>query len=551
MDGSDEEPSGDGGPVLVLSRKDRRRQARRSKRKRRVLWTVGVTAGVVLILAASVAGYGYYLVSRIHRIHVKGLTVAAHTGVDAGTENILMVGSTDRCALTVQYTAYGLCDQGVDGVNSDVVMILHLDGATHAVSILSIPRDLFVPNARADGANKIDAALYEGPQQLVAAIQEDFGIPIQDYVELNFETFANVVNALGGVNMYFPEPVYDSYSDLYQPNTGCIHLDGYHALQVVRARHLQYDPPGLDTTDVADWPQEGESDLARIRRDHEFLRVLAAAVAKNGLGDPITDARIIDGIAPQLQTTLSVSQMVDMVLAFHSVDAATAPQYTLPVEVGNFGSYEYEGGDYGDIEFPSEVQDQQVVDEFLGIGPTVDSMTGAPLPAPSTVTVSVVNGSGVYDQAAQTAGALDGLGFQATATGDAQPVGEEAETVVSYDQLDPTVEAAAQAVARSMSGAVIMAYVPPSTTSSTTAPAGGAEVTVTTGTQFAVNPPAPPAPPTTTARAASPTTTVPGTSTTTTTTAPTSGEFSAVSAPVEALQPWDPRSCTASGGEGP
>ena len=121
-----------------------------------------------------------------------------------------MVGSTSRCALKVQNPAYGLCSQGVNGVNSDVVMILHLNPANNSVSILSIPRDLFVPNARTDGANKIDAALAEGPSQLVDAIEEDFGIPIQHYVELNFDTFANVVDALGGINMYFPEPVYDA-----------------------------------------------------------------------------------------------------------------------------------------------------------------------------------------------------------------------------------------------------------------------------------------------------------------------------------------------------
>ena len=104
-----------------------------------------------------------------------------------------MIGSTDRCALKVQNPAYGLCSQGVNGVNSDVVMILHLNPANHSLSILSIPRDLFVPNARSDGANKIDAALYQGPDQLIDAIEEDFGIPIQHFVELNFDSFINVV----------------------------------------------------------------------------------------------------------------------------------------------------------------------------------------------------------------------------------------------------------------------------------------------------------------------------------------------------------------------
>ena len=124
------------------------------------------------------AAYGWYLNHEIDRVPVRGLTPEATTGAEANTENILMIGSTNRCALKVQNPAYGLCSQGVTGINSDVVMILHLDPATRGLTILSIPRDLFVPNARAAGANKIDAALVEGPSQLVAAIQEDFGIPI-------------------------------------------------------------------------------------------------------------------------------------------------------------------------------------------------------------------------------------------------------------------------------------------------------------------------------------------------------------------------------------
>ena len=45
-------------------------------------------------------------------------------GADAGDENILMIGSTSRSALNVQNPAYGFCSQGVNGVNSDVVMTL-------------------------------------------------------------------------------------------------------------------------------------------------------------------------------------------------------------------------------------------------------------------------------------------------------------------------------------------------------------------------------------------------------------------------------------------
>jgi LCP family protein required for cell wall assembly len=512
--------------------RNERKARRRKHRLRRIVVSI---ATVIVLIAAGTFGYAWYLNHQIHRIKVKGLSANMVTGADANTQNILMVGSTTRCGLAQQNAAYGLCSQGVTGVNSDVVMILHLDSVKRSISILSIPRDLFVPNARTTGANKIDAALYEGPTQLVAAIQEDFGIPIQHYVELNFDTFANVVNALGGISMYFPEPVYDAYSGLNIPAPGCIHLDGLHALQVVRARHLQYKGPGVTSTDPTTWPFENQSDLARIRRDHEFLRVLASAVAKNGLTNPITDFHLVSGVAPQLSVDqqLSQSDMVSLVTTFHSVNANSAPQLTMPVSVGPAQSYNYKGGDYGQIEFPSQVADQQVIDQFLGVSPNTDTMHGGKLPAPGAVTVSVLNGSGATNQAADTSSALQALGFQVAGIGDTPSVATQSETVVYYSQMTPAAEAAAQAVAHSISGAVIMALGPT---------ANGAQVTVVTGTQFAVNPPAIPA--------ASTATTAPASATTTPTSSAVSAGFAAPTAPTEALQPWDPRSCSPSGGAG-
>jgi LCP family protein required for cell wall assembly len=514
---------------------------RRRGRHRKLKWTLLVFGALVVLLAGVVGGYAIYLNSKIVRINVATLKPAPKKGVNATEENILMVGSTSRCALSVQNPAYGLCSQGVTGVNSDVIMILHLDPSKHALSILSIPRDLFVPNARADGANKIDAALYEGPSQLVSAIQDDFGIPIQHYVELNFDTFANVVNALGGIKMYFPEPVFDDYSGLDVQTTGCIPLDGIHALQVVRARHLQYKAPGVTSSDPYDWPQEGESDLARIRRDHEFLRVLATAVAKQGLGNLLTDERIVSSVAPQLtvDSGFSTSNMVNLALTFHGTNAFDVPQLTMPVEVGSFGQYYYEGGGYGDVEFPAEPEDQAVTDQFLGVSSTTDTMNGGQLPAPAAVTVSIVDGSGISSAATTAEDGLRALGFHVVGTGVAAPVGSEAETVVQYAAATPADEAAAQAVAHVVTGQVIMAVGPTT---------DGAEVTVVTGSDFSLNPPPAPTTTTTTTPAGAPTT-APVAPTTTTTTVPEG--FDAVTAPVEPLQPWDPRSCTPSGGEGP
>ncbi len=95
----------------------RRSQAIRRRRLRRAL-----LAGLALLLltVGGGAGYAYYLTHNLKRVQVHGLNNAITSGKEAGTENILMVGSTSRCALAHQNAAYGLCSQGVNGVNSDV-----------------------------------------------------------------------------------------------------------------------------------------------------------------------------------------------------------------------------------------------------------------------------------------------------------------------------------------------------------------------------------------------------------------------------------------------
>jgi hypothetical protein len=148
-----------------------------------------------------------------------------------------------------------------------------------------------------------------------------------------------------------------------------------------------------------------------------------------------------------------------------------------------------------------------------------------------------MNGSGTYNQATTTSDALSALGFKMSGVGDSTPVGPQSETVVYYAHMTSADEAAAQAVASSLSGAVIMALDPAQVTD-------GAQVTVVTGSQFSVNPPASGAT-ATTGGGVTTSTSAP----TTTTTSPNS-EFQAPSAAVTPLQPWDPRSCTASGGEG-
>ncbi len=536
----------------VDRRSPKRRRAPRNRRRvwiRRSIITVGVV--VVLVVGGVVADY-YYLGSLVHRIEVTTIQSSGNAGAPL---NILLVGSTSRCALKVQNPAYGLCADGVNGVNSDIDMILHLVPSTGAVSLLSIPRDLFVPNARIIGANKIDAALYEGPSQLISAIEEDFGIPINHYVELNFDTFASVVNALGGVKMYFPVPIFDAESGLNIERTGCYDLDGYRALQVVRARHLQIQPDPSNH-DPRSWPYEALSDLARIRRTHEFLRVLASKVAARGLSDPFTDQSIATAVLPDLTVDngFSEGEMVHLARTFAHTQIGNVPQFTYPVTDVETGSLLYQGYYYGDVVFPVQPNGVEAVNKVFDVAPGDSSFTGQKLPTPSSIKVTVENGTGVTNQAAVVANPLHRLGFDVVSTSDVTPDGPVSETVVWYGGSPPPANgdwkspqlAAAQAVLAALQGPAILGYNPKEVTT-------GAEVTVQTGTGLSVSAPAAKTTTTSTTpkKHSGTTTTIASSVTTTTIYVPPgmrgNGDFTPPSSVNPALEPWDPRACNAAG----
>ena len=114
-----------------------------------------------------------------------------------------------------------------------------------------------------------------------------------------------------------------------------VHLNGTQALQVVRARHLRYETPKSNPDDPYAWPPETQSDLARIRRDHDSSGSSPVRSAKQGLDNPVADLNLINSVKADLgfDQTWPVSDMVNLVLDFHSIGINSVPQLTLPVQV--------------------------------------------------------------------------------------------------------------------------------------------------------------------------------------------------------------------------
>ena len=212
---------------------------------------------VLILLVGSFAGYLYYEANRINHIKVNGLS--ASTASAQGTENILLVGSTDPARQGAERRLRAVL-AGRDGDQlrrrDDPPPRLE-----HLADLAAVDPPRHLRPERPLGRRQQDRRRpLRGPQPAGGRHHEDFGIPIQHFVELNFETFANVVDALGGVKMYFPMPVFDAYSGLNQvARTGCIQLNGTQALQVVRARHLVYRQYGSQGTNPANWTPENRA----------------------------------------------------------------------------------------------------------------------------------------------------------------------------------------------------------------------------------------------------------------------------------------------------
>ena len=192
-------------------------EARRRRRwPRRALIGANIVVAVALLASASALAYVRYRYGQIRKIDLPGLVHGGRdsagpvlAGAPAGgtyrgpATTILLVGNNTRSGLDPSEGAYFGTPSDAAGAHSDVTMLLRLDPVRGA-TILSIPRDLFVPlppHSLVGSVGKIDAALNDGPEQLVEAITNDLGIPINHYVSINFDGFQHVVDALGGINM--------------------------------------------------------------------------------------------------------------------------------------------------------------------------------------------------------------------------------------------------------------------------------------------------------------------------------------------------------------
>jgi LCP family protein required for cell wall assembly len=337
------------------------------------------------------------------------LTLADTPG--GGGSNYLIIGSDTRTFIKNAGDQQAFGDQAdAGGQRSDTVMVLHTDPDSGRALLVSFPRDLWV-DVPGRGKSKINAAFNDGPQAVIDTLANNFDIPIHHYVEVNFESFRQIVDAIGTVPVYFPTSARDELSNLQIPWPGCAELDGPTALAFVRSRHLQLLNPNTKKWEDAD----AIPDLGRIGRQQAFLREIGARAMSEAMANPFTANDIADRAVNNLTVDQDFGRTDVFVLAdglAGSGDGAGGPEsQTVPAEPATRGGQSV-------LEPTSENEDLMLrLRDFDTVVPNPSDAS------PGETKVRVLNASGENGAASTALDALKKIGFQGGGVADAdQPL---------------------------------------------------------------------------------------------------------------------------------
>jgi LCP family protein required for cell wall assembly len=195
--------------------------------------------------------------------------------------------------------------------------------------LLSLPRDLKT-NIEGHGTNRLNTAfVFGGPDLLIKTVQQETGIPVHHYVEVDFGGFGRIVDSLGGVKIDFPLPARDNKSG-FQVEAGTHTLDGEAAVAYARSRTYE-------VYDNGSWTGTGGGDIARTQRQQEIMVKLFEQVASptSAFNLPTFLPTFADNITAD--EALGLALMTDLARSALGLQSSSIDRVTLPVK-GQQGS---------------------------------------------------------------------------------------------------------------------------------------------------------------------------------------------------------------------
>ena len=256
---------------------------------------------------------------------------------DLRPKNFLLTGSDNGACPAGDGTAGGIGDRTSFGERSDTIMLLRVDPTINDVAVLSFPRDLWVNIAGTTRQSRINSAFdAKDPSRLIRTITDNFGVPVDHYVNVNLCAFKEIVDSVGGVKIPFAHRTKDDRVGFREVGPGCVEMRGGQALAYVRSRSgYRY----FDETKQK-WIGDPTGDIGRITRQQDFLRRSMQRALDRGTTSPATANALLNVALERVITDdqLTPRDLLSLAQAMRNLDTRGVNSYTIewsPRRIGN------------------------------------------------------------------------------------------------------------------------------------------------------------------------------------------------------------------------
>ncbi|MFD9500251.1 LCP family protein [Streptomyces sp. NPDC060035] len=363
--------------------------------------------------------------------------------------NFLLVGTDGRETITkAERKKYRL--GGAPCHCTDTLMLVHLSADKRRASVVSLPRDSYaeIPahTDRTTGKEhsahpvKLNAAYAEGgPHLTVRTVEGMTGIKIDHYLEVDFTSFMETVDTLGGVEICTAKPLKDSFTGL-DLAAGTHTLDGGKALQYVRSRHI-----------------DGAADLGRMQRQQKFMASLIKQTTSSGvLTNPVKFQQVASSMLDSVRADkgFGTEQLLELGKAMRDFTPSSSEFASVPIKDR---SYPVKGiGSTVKWDTTKSKRLFRALREDKPLAPQLPEQPKAKIVgvAPEQIRVQVYNGTPKDGLGQKVDAALRDTGFHTTRSPLNGGPHDLKRTVVSYD---PRWDRSAKALATALPGCELKA----------------------------------------------------------------------------------------------
>ncbi|WP_017570838.1 LCP family protein [Nocardiopsis halotolerans] len=364
--------------------------------RRRRTGLLVMSALSVLVLLASGTSWALtgWMSGALNRFDVFGALSEEDRPEPTGGLTFLVIGSDSRDEMSDE-AQEELSVGSVPGQRSDTMMLVRLNHDRDRVTVVGIPRDLWV-DIPGHGPDKINAAYaHGGPQLAVRTVESVTDVRVDHYVEVDFNGFVDVVDSLGGIEVCLPQPIHDPKAHLDMA-AGTHRVNGTEALAFARTRAT-----------------EG-GDLDRIERQQQVLSaMLDRAMSTETLSNPAKLTDFVDSALSSMTVDqgLDTSTINEIAYQMRDLDMRQVTFTTVPVSDPAYWTPRGDVAVLWDEAAARELFDTIEADRPIA-QPQEEGTAADPGLQPADVHVQVFNGVGTPGLGAQVDGELAAAGFQ-------------------------------------------------------------------------------------------------------------------------------------------